>query len=622
VQVLESRSNKFSEGPYLTTRFSLVAYCLLAAVVLLAGCKSRSKAAEKASAKPHAAASHASVHAPAAASEERPTGPIRFTDITRQAGIDFVRNSGAFGKKYLPETMGSGVCFIDYNNDGWQDILFVNSMDWPGHGGRTKSYPALYRNNGNGTFTNVTKQAGLDVQMYGMGCAVGDYNNDGYDDIYITALGHNYLFRNNGNGTFTNVTKQAGVGSGGWSTSAAWFDYNNDGKLDLVVDHYVHWSVKSDKWCSLDGVHKSYCTPELYKGESISLYRNNGNGTFTNVTKQAGLYDSNDKALGVALVDYNNDGCIDLFITNDTEPNRLYRNNCNGTFTEVGFAAGVAYSSSGKARAGMGTDSGDYNGSGLQSLIVGNFTHESMSLYRNEGNGLFTNVAGSAGIAGPSANSLTFGTFFFDYNLDGRPDIFAINGHVDDDISVLDPSLSYAEQPLLFENMGNGKFKDVSNDVGPAFKEKLVGRGAAYGDIDNNGDLDLVVTTSNGAARLWRNDGANENDMLEIKTVGTRSNRDGIGAKVFLTTSTGQHMSEMVKSGSSYLSQSELRLTFGLGKPDPSKRISLKILWPAGDVQILKNIRPDQFITVEEGKGIISDKPIHFVLNTAKKQLH
>jgi len=448
---------------------------------------------------------------------------------------------------------------------------------------------------------------------------VGDYNNDGYDDIYMTALGHNYLFRNNGNGTFTNVTKQAGVGSGGFSTSAAWVDYDNDGKLDLVVDHYVNWSVKNDKWCSLDSVHKSYCTPEVYKGESITLYRNLGHGKFKDVTKQAGLYDPTDKALGVALIDYNNDGCMDLFITDDTQPNRLYHNNCNGTFTEVGLIAGVDYSIAGKARAGMGTDSADYNGSGRQSLLIGNFTNESISLYRNDGNGLFTNVAGQAGIEGPSMNVLTFGTFFFDYNLNGRPDIFALNGHVADDISVVQPSLSYAERPLLFENMGNGKFKDVSNDVGAAFKQKMVGRGAAYGDIDNDGDLDLVLTTSNGPALLLRNDGGNKNDMLQVKTVGTRSNRDGIGARVFLTTSTGQHMSEMVKSGSSYLSQSELPLTFGLGKPDPSKRISLKILWPAGDKQIIKNIQPDQFITVEEGKGIISARPIHFVLKTAKK---
>jgi enediyne biosynthesis protein E4 len=597
---------------------------LLVVIALGAGCKQKPAAPEK----PLSAAS-ASTPQPAPgpvlskpsqpAAPARPSGPIHFTDVTNQAGIHFIHDSGAFGKKYLPETMGSGVCFIDYNNDGWQDILFVNSMDWPGHE-KQKSYPALYRNNHDGTFTDVTKQAGLDVEMYGMGCAVGDYDNDGYDDIYITALGHNYLFRNLGNGRFKDVTAQAGVGSSGFSTSAAWFDYDNDGKLDLVVDHYVDWSIATDITCSLDGTHKSYCTPELYKGESITLYHNLGHGKFKDVTRAAGLYDPTDKALGIALIDYDNDGWMDLFITNDTQPDKLYHNHRNGTFTETGFAAGVAFSDAGKARAGMGTDAADYDGSGRQGLVIGNFTNESMALYHNDGQGLFTNDALPAGIALPSAKSLTFSTFFFDYNLDGLPDIFALNGHVADDVSVTQPSLSYAEPPLLFRNLGHGKFENVSDKVGAALRQPVVGRGAAYGDIDNDGDLDLVLTVSNGPARLLRNDNGNQNDMLRIKTIGTRSNRDGIGAKVLLTTSTGQRMSEMVKSGSSYLSQSELPLTFGLGKPDPDKRISLEILWPSGHKDAISDIHPDQFITVEEGKGIIDAQPIHFVLKPANKR--
>ena len=588
---------------------------MLAAAAFLGGCKSKPAVKETPSASPQSSAPRAPLPVPAA--PNRPSGPIHFTDITAQAGIHFVRNSGAFGKKYLPETMGSGVCFIDYNNDGWQDILFVNSMDWPGHGNH-KSYPALYRNNHDGTFTDVTRQAGLDVQMYGMGCAVGDYDNDGYDDLYITALNHNYLFRNMGNGTFKDVTAQAGVGSSGFSTSAAWFDYDNDGKLDLVVDHYVDWSPATDKFCSLDGTHKSYCTPELYKGESITLYHNLGHGRFKDVTKAAGLYDPTDKALGIALLDYDNDGWLDLFITNDTQPNRLYHNNHNGTFTESGVAAGVAYSEAGKARAGMGTDADDYDGSGRQSLIIGNFSNESMALYHNDGQGLFTNDALSAGIALPSLQPLTFATFFFDYNLDGLPDIFALNGHVADDISSVDPSLSYAEPPLLFRNIGHGKFVNVSNDVGPDFRKPQVGRGAAYADIDHDGDLDLVLTTSNGPVRLLRNDGGNQNDMLRVKLIGTRSNRDGIGAMVLLTTSTGQHMSQMVKSGSSYLSQSELPLTFGLGKPDPQKQIKLEIHWPSGHKDVIANIHPDQFITVKEGAGIVAAQPIRFSLKPAK----
>jgi enediyne biosynthesis protein E4 len=395
-------------------------------------------------------------------------------------------------------------------------------------------------------------------------------------------------------------------------------DYDNDGKLDLVVDHYVDWSIATDQRCSLDGVHKSYCTPELYKGESITLYHNLGHGYFKDVTKQAGLYDTTDKALGIALVDYDNDGWMDLFITNDTQPNKLYHNNHNGTFTETGFAAGVAFSDAGKARAGMGTDSADYDGSGRQSLLVGNFSNESMALYHNDDQGLFTDDANSSGIGAPSFKPLTFAAFFFDYNLDGRPDIFAFNGHVADDIAVTQPSLSYAEPPLLFRNIGHGKFENASDQVGAALREPLVGRGAAYGDIDNDGDLDLVLTVSRGPARLLRNDGGNENDMLRVKAVGTRSNRDGIGAKVYLTTSTGQHMDEMVKSGSSYLSQSELPLTFGLGKPDPSKRINLEIDWPSGHKDTIKDIKPDQFITVEEGNGIIAAQPINFVLQPAK----
>jgi hypothetical protein len=541
----------------------------------------------------------------------RSSYPVQFTDVTAQAGIHFKHNSGAFGKKYLPETMGSGVCVLDYDNDGWQDILFVNSMDWPGHKSG-KSFPALYHNNKDGTFTDVTQQAGLAIELYGMGCAVGDYDNDGYADIYITAVGSNHLFHNLGNGKFADVTAKAGVASPGFSTGAVWFDYDNDGKLDLFVAHYIDWSTATDQYCSLDGKNKSYCTPQHYKGESCALFRNKGDGTFENVTRRAGLYDPKSKSLGIALLDYDNDGWMDLFVSNDTEPNKLYHNNNNGTFTDLAVAAGVAYSDAGTVRAGMGTDAADYDGSGKQSLVIGNFTNEGMALYRNEGSGLFSDQANAAGIARITTPSLTFGTFFFDYDLDGLPDILAVNGHVSDDISVVQPNVRYAQPPQVFRNLGENKFADMSSALGAALQMPVVGRGAAYGDFDNDGDLDLVITSNNGPARLLRNDGGNQNDKLRVKTIGTKSNRDGIGAKVILTTSSGVHLFSMVKTGSSYLSQSELPLTFGLGKPQPGNTVNLEIIWPSGQKDSIPNIKPNQFITVREDKGIISARALPF----------
>lgn len=594
-------------------RLRTIFYPSLIALLIISGCKRHEPSplpnVASRSASPDASAPKGPVK-DVKPEVDRPVGPIQFTDVTAQAGIHFRHNSGAFGKKYLPETMGSGVCVLDYDNDGWQDILFVNSMDWPGHHQAGKSFPALYHNNKNGTFTDVTRQSGLALEMYGLGCAVADYDNDGFEDIYITALDGNHLFHNFGNGKFADVTARAGVRDTGFATSAVWFDYDNDGKLDLFVLHYVDWSTATDQFCSLDGKNKSYCTPEAYKGQSATLYHNKGNGTFEDVTKKAGLYDPTSKSLGVTLLDYDKDGWLDLFVTNDTQPNKLYHNNHNGTFTDAAFSAGVAFSDAGKARAGMGTDAADYDESGRQSLVIGNFTNESMSLYYNDGSGLFVDKASDSDIAAASAKSLTFSTFFFDYDLDGLPDIFALNGHVADDVSVTQPSLHYAESPFLFRNRGNGRFQNVSDKVGSAMRQAIVGRGAAYLDFDNDGDLDLVMTTSNGPAKLLRNDNGNQNDMLRVRTIGTRSNRDGIGAMVTVKTNKGLRLLQMVKTGSSYLSQSEMPLTFGLGKPYEGKTVSLEIVWPRGRKESIPDIKPNQFITLKEGSGIISSEPI------------
>ena len=581
-----------------------VLFCLL---LLFAGCKQPAPVAPVApSSEAVAAASPSPSPTP-----PRPSGPIEFTDVTTQAGIRFKHNNGAFGKKYLPETIGSGGAFFDFDNDGWQDLLLVNSMDWPENKKR-KSFPALYKNNKDGTFADVTHQVGLGVEMYGIGVAIADYDNDGNDDVYITCVGPNRLFRNLGNGKFQDVTARAGVGDPGFSTAAAWFDFDNDGKLDLFVGNYVEWSPETDQHCTLDGKNKSYCTPQNYKGQSPALYRNRGNGTFENVTARAGVNDPAGKTLGVALLDYDDDGWIDFFVANDTEPNKLYRNNHNGTFTDNAVVAGVAFSEAGTARAGMGVDAADYDGSGKQSVVIGNFTNESIALYHNDGSGLFTDEAPASGIGKMSAQSLTFACFFFDYDLDGMLDIFAANGHVSDDISVVQPTVKYAQPPHLFRNRGRKKFEEVTAKLGRALSRAIVGRGAAYGDIDNDGDLDLLITTNNGPARLLRNDNANQNDLLRVKTVGAKSNRNGIGAKVGVKTSKGQTLYGMVRTGSSYCSQAEMPLTFGLGKPEEGVTLTLEITWPGNQKETIANIKPNQFVIVQEGKGATTQEAIVF----------
>ena len=533
------------------------------------------------------------------ASKPSPSTVI-FTDVTAKAGIHFVHNAGRTGKKYLPETLGAGCAFFDADGDGWQDILLINGKDFTPKGRR--SLPALYRNNHDGTFTDITAGSGLDVEMYGMGVAIGDYDNDGRDDVYITALGGDHLFHNEGHGKFQDVTKDSGIKNDSLGTSAAWLDYDRDGKLDLFVANYVQWSPKNDLWCSLDGATKSYCTPESYKGTPSRLYHNLGGGRFEEVAQRAGVGDPTSKSLGVTVLDYNGDGWPDIFVANDTQPNKLYRNLGNGTFKEEGMSAGVAYGEDGVARGAMGADAGDYDRSGRPHLLVGNFSNQMLGLYHNEGTGLFVDEAPLSTVGRASLLSLSFGVFFFDYDLDGHPDVFAANGHIEDQIGRVQPRVSYREAPLLFRNLGNHKFDNVSAQMGADFVRPMVARGAAYADFDQDGDLDILVSTNNGPAYLFRNDGGNRNHWLSVRLSGTRSNRDGIGAVVRIHSASGEQWN-MVRSGSSYCSQSELALTFGLGADTAVSSVDVE--WPSGPRQHFGNMPANQRIVIDEDKGIM-----------------
>lgn len=547
----------------------------------------------------HAAAAMGTAAAPAYA---QPAAPgFSLVDVTAGSGLQFRHNNGASGGKLLPETMGSGCAFLDYDQDGWQDILLVNGMDWPGHE-RRRSTLQLFRNNRNGTFTDVTREAGLDVAMYGMGVAVGDYDNDGFPDLLITCVGQNRLFRNTGRGRFVDATRGSGLdGRAAFSTSALWFDFDRDGRLDLFVCNYVRWSIEHDVHCSLDGKAKSYCTPEAYRGDTCWLFRNRGNGTFEDVTATCGIFDSTSKSLGVALLDVDGDGWPDVFVANDTQPNKLYRNLRNGRFRDVALELGVALSEDGKARAGMGVDVADYDNSGRMSVAVTNFDNEMVGLFRAGENGVYRDVATRAGIGYPSIGTLGFGCLFADLDLDGLQDLVVANGHIDETVRNIRGNVGQAQPPHLFRNQGSGTFSDVAAEAGAAFARPRVGRGLACGDFDRDGDLDLLMTTNNGPAVLFRTDVAAPHRSIRLRLVGTASNRDAIGAMVRVFHD-GTTQTRMVRSGSSYLSQSELPVTFGVGRRDRVDR--LVIDWPSGRTEEFTRVASGRAYTCIEGKGL------------------
>jgi enediyne biosynthesis protein E4 len=544
--------------------------------------------------------------------------PVTFADATRAAGIAFTHRSGAAGRKYLPETMGSGLVFFDADGDGRQDLFFVNGHDWPASRRGGASRQAFYRNRGDGTFEDRSAASGLDVELYAIGAAAADYDNDGDADLFVNALGPDRLFRNRGDGTFEDVTRAAGVGDPGFGSSATWLDYDHDGRLDLFVANYVQWTPETDIYCTLDGAHKSYCTPESYRGATNRLFRNKGDGTFEDATQRAGVLEPTGKSLGVVAFDFDDDGWSDLAVANDTQPNYLYRNRGDGTFEEIGKTAGIAYSEEGRARGAMGIDAADYDDSGRPSLVIGNFSNEMLALYHNEGRGLFIDDAAAAGIGQPSLLTLAFGCFFFDYDLDGRLDLFVANGHVENDINAVQPSVTYAEPPHLFRGLTGGKFEEATAGVGPDLGRPVVGRGAAYADYDGDGDLDIAYTVNNGPAALLRNDGGNANGWIRLRLQGTHANRDAIGARVRLKHA-GRTLTRTVRAASSYASQSEMALTFGLGASGgrggapgagsaagaggAAGAIDVEVRWPGGAVETFRGLAPGREHLLQEGSA-------------------
>ncbi len=530
----------------------------------------------------------------------------QFLDITATSGVNFKHEASPTAEKYLPESMGAGVALFDYDNDGYLDLFFVNGAlirdPMPPGAAPDKSqsryWNRLYRNNRDGTFTDVTEKAGLQGRLYGMGVATGDYDNDGNMDLLVTNLGGNTLYRNNGDGTFTDVTAKSGVAGSGWCTGACFVDYDRDGRLDLIVTRYVEWDFSSNVYCGLHRPgYRNYCHPDQFKPISHLVYHNNGDGTFTDVSKPSGVSAVLGKGLGIAINDFDQDGWPDIFVANDSFPEQLFRNNRNGTFSEVGLASGVAYDQNGKVFAGMGADFADYDNDGWPDVFVNALANQKYALFRNN-KGLFEDVTDRSGVGGITMLHSGWGTKLIDYDNDGWLDLFVAQGHVMDNIELTDPSLHYREPVLLMKNTRTGRFKDVSRESGPIFQVPLSARGAAFGDLDNDGSIDIVINCNHGRALILRNQGNRENYWLLVNLIGTRSNRDGIGAKLRLASEDGSEQHAFASTAGSYLSANDKRIHFGLGK---SRKVKLlEITWPSGIVQRIESIAANQILPVRE----------------------